>query len=108
VPPPLPPVEWALAALDAADRDLTGRPLADRVADVLRMFIEAQHQLPAPRLTTAELVRDAEGANWPAESVAELRALLERCDRAKFAGAEPDAAEGHDLVARAKRWVGGK
>lgn len=102
--PPLPPREWALAELAAAGT-LAGRPLADRVADVLRIYVEAQHRLAAPRLTTTELVAEAGAADWPAERVGELQAILERCDRAKFAGAEPDAAEGHDLVARAKAWV---
>jgi hypothetical protein len=102
--PPLPPREWALGEFAAAGT-LAGRPLADRVADVLRVYVEAQHRLAAPRLTTTELVAEAGAADWPAERVGELQAILERCDRAKFAGAEPDAAEGHDLVARAKAWV---
>jgi hypothetical protein len=103
-PPPLPPAEWALAELDRAG-DLAGRPLADRVAEVLRLFVEATCRLPAPRLTTAELAAATDEAGWAAEPRAELRELLERCDRAKFAGAEPDPAEGRELTGRARRWV---
>lgn len=98
-PPVLPPAEWAVRELD--------RPgvSAERVAAVLRGYVERRHGLPASKLTTAELATAGEGAGWPAEAVDGLRVLLERCDRAKFAGHEPAAAEVTELVTGARGWV---
>jgi hypothetical protein len=105
-PPPLPPVEWATAELDRLAR--TGPPgveLAERLAAVLREFVARKFGLPAPKLTTGELVDEAGRAEWPADSTATLGELLDRCDRAKFAGDAPDAAEGSELLDRAREWV---
>jgi hypothetical protein len=107
---PLPPTEWAVARLDrlgadlAADR-VSGGELADRLAAVLREFVERRYGLPATRLTTGELAIEAQRAGWPAEPAAVLRALLDRCDRAKFAGEVPDPTACGDLLAGAREWV---
>jgi hypothetical protein len=102
----LPPGEWAAAELDRIERDRgSGGKLAERLAAVLREFVERRSGLPAPKLTTTELLAEAERAGWPAESVAALRELLERCDRAKFAGEAPTDAEGAELLGRAREWV---
>src|SRR5262249_26054562 len=105
-PKPLPPVEWAVAEFDRLERDGTaGEELAERVAAVLREFVARRFGILAPKLTTTELLTEVERAEWPAESAAELRAMLERCDRAKFAADAPDADEGRTLVSRAREWV---
>ena len=102
----LPPGAWATAELDRLGRErVSGGELAERVAAVLREFVERRHGLPASKLTTTELAAAAERAGWPAESVAVLRELLGRCDRAKFAGEAPDEAESAQLLARAREWV---
>jgi hypothetical protein len=102
----LPPGEWAAAELDRIGRDRpAGGKLAERLAAVLREFVERRHGLPAPKLTTTELLAEAERAGWPAESVASLRGLLERCDRAKFAGEAPEEPESGELLSRAREWV---
>jgi len=101
-PPPLPPLEWALAEFDRMERDAaSGEVLADRVAAVLREFIARKFGVAAPKQTTAELLADANRAGWPPG----LDGILERCDRAKFAGESPDADEGRELVVRAREWV---
>ena len=101
-PPPLPPLEWALAEFDRMERDAaSGEALADRVAAVLREFIARKFGIAAPKQTTAELLADANRAGWPPG----LDGILERCDRAKFAGESPTADEGHELVMRAREWV---
>jgi hypothetical protein len=87
-PPPLPPGESAARELDRLDADLaagraTGSVAADRLAAVLRGYVERRYGLPAAKLTTAELLAACEQAGWPAGATAELRELLERCDRAK-------------------------
>jgi hypothetical protein len=107
-PPPLPPAVWATRELDRLAREVTaGRAAgaADRVAAVVRGYVERRHGLPASRRTTAELVAACDGAGWPAEGVAGLRDLLGRCDRTRFAGGEPTAAEAGELIAAARAWV---
>ena len=103
-PKPLPPVEWAAAELDRLEQ-VGGAELAERLAAVLREFVARRFGIPAPRLTTGELLVAAGKAEWPAEPTAELGAVLDRCDRAKFAGDPPDADEGRELVARGRAWV---
>jgi hypothetical protein len=107
---PLPPAEWAVARLDRLGGELaagrvSGGVLADRVAAVLRGFVERRYGLPATRLTTGELILEVERAGWPAEPAAALRAILDRCDRAKFAGQVPDPAACGELVTGAREWV---
>ncbi|MDB5309085.1 MAG: hypothetical protein JWO38_3287 [Gemmataceae bacterium] len=109
-PPPLPPGEWAVRELDRLDRALaavgvTGGDAADRVAAVVREFVERRHGLPAPKLTTTELLVECEGAAWPVERTEPLREILVRCDRAKFAGDVPDAVEAGALVDTARCWI---
>jgi hypothetical protein len=102
----LPPGGWAAAELDRLERDRApGGRLAERLAAVLREYVERRYGLPAPKLTTTELLAGAERAGWPAESVEALRGLLERCDRAKFAGEAPEETEGAELLSRAREWV---
>ena len=102
----VPPGEWAAAELDRLGRDRpAGGRFAERLAAVLREYAERRFGIPAPRLTTAELLAEAGRAEWPAESVAALREVLERCDRAKFAGEAPTDAEGAELLSRAREWV---
>jgi hypothetical protein len=103
----LPPGEWAAAELDRIEADrAAGGKLAERLAAVLREYVERRYGLPAPKLTTTELLAEAERVGWPSESVAALRGVLERCDRSKFAGEAPTDAEGADLLRQAREWVG--
>jgi hypothetical protein len=98
---PLPAPAWAAAEFDRLGGE-SGVAFADRLAAVLRGYVERRYGVPAPRLTTAELAAEAGRAGWPADG---LRELLDRCDRAKFAGEAPDAAEARELLARAREWV---
>jgi hypothetical protein len=102
----LPPGEWAAAEFDRLERDRpAGGPFAERLAAVLREYVERRFGVPAPRLTTTELLVEAERGAWPADSVAVLREVLERCDRAKFAGEAPEEAEVVQLLQRGREWV---
>jgi hypothetical protein len=105
-PRPLPPREWADAAFAKLERDAAGGPaLVTAVAAIVRGFVERHFGIPAPRLTTEELLTAAEQASWPVEQTNPLRRLLEECDRAKFAGDVPDEDDCQRLLARGREWV---
>jgi hypothetical protein len=104
-PKPVPPVEWALAALAKLEAGAGGTEIVERVATILRTFVERRFAIPATRLTTAELSAAAREQGWPVEQAEPLRALLDECDRAKFAGDVPDDDGCRRLVRRAVDWV---
>lgn len=94
-PPVAPPdpLKVALAALLRLDgpegRELSDRNFAAAVAEVLRGFMEARHQLAAPRQTTEEFLELAERSNRFPQTVREqLHHFLRRCDELKFAKAD--------------------
>ena len=100
-PGPLPPREWADAAFAKLERDASGGlALVTAIAAIVRGFIERHFGIPAPKLTSEELLAAAEQAGWPVEQTDPLRRLLEECDRAKFAGDVPDEDECLRLLAR--------
>jgi hypothetical protein len=104
--PPVPPREWALAAFDRLERSSLARPvLVERAAAILREFIDRRFGIPAPRLTTPELLAAGEKAEWQADVTANLAAVLEQCDRAKFAADVPDEAACRELLAQCRAWV---
>ena len=110
--PLLPPGEWAERELSRLESDLTeGRATtaaaADRTATILRGYFERRYAVAAMKLTTTELLASADQAGWPADAAGELREILERCDRSKFAGDVPDAAEAAGLIQRGRHWVKG-
>ena len=92
--PELPPGERALRDLDALVPDAN---LPDRLAAILRTFTAKQFQLPADTLTTAELAKAHEDRD--------LQAILEECDRTRFAAVawDPDACT--ELTGRARLWI---
>ncbi len=105
-PKPVPPGEWALAALTKlAAGGPGGAEIAERVAAILRTFVERRFVIPATTLTTAELSVAAEKQGWPVEQAEPLGALLDECDRAKFAGDVPDDDGCRRLVRLAVDWV---
>jgi hypothetical protein len=92
VPEP-PPAEWAFAALTRLDgRDPTDPAAADELADLLRGFLTRRYLPAAAGKTTAELLALLRQSPLAPEAVAGWRALLERCDLARFAqlGFAPD------------------
>jgi len=108
-PPPLPPTEWAQRELDRLELDIAMKritPLqaADRLALIVREFIEMRFGLQATKLTTAELIMEI-AASWSTDQVELLREVLERCDRAKFAADSPEDQEAQHLMKGARRIV---
>ena len=79
--------------------------LVERVAAIVREFIDRRFGIPAPRLTTPELLAATEKASRPVEETDALRGILDFCDRAKFAGDIPDDDGCRSLLARSRDWV---
>jgi hypothetical protein len=105
-PPLVSPTEWAAAAFARLERDgVSGAALVERVAAILREFIDRRFGIPAPRLTTPELLAATEQTIRPVEETDALRGILDRCDRAKFAGDIPDDSGCRDLLTRSREWV---
>jgi hypothetical protein len=74
--------EWALRELKSLE---TASPDFGRLAEVLRLYLQSRLDIPAPRMTTSEIVAALGGGDLlPAAVVAEARSVLERCDVAKF------------------------
>jgi len=90
----LPPGECALRDLDALVPDAT---LPDRLAAILRTLVAQRFAIPAETMTTAELAK--------AHPNEELTAILEACDRSRFAGLTWDETAGMELAARARGWL---
>jgi hypothetical protein len=101
---PVPPGAWALAQL-ARLKATGGAETVERVAAVLRTFVERRFAIPATKLTTGELAAAAREQGWPVEHAEALRALLDECDRVKFAGDLPDDDGCRRLTRRAVDWV---
>lgn len=102
-PPPVPAHIEALREL-AAIRGLRlleeGRvaEFTDRVSDVLRWYLEARFELPAPERTTEEFMDEiARAPVLDRERKRFLADYLTRCDLVKFAAREPGRRELDDL-----------
>ena len=105
-PKPVPPHDRALAALTKVlSAHALGAEALERVAMILRRFIEQRGAISATKLTTTELLAAAREQGWPVEQTDALRAILDECDRAKFAGDVPDDDGCRRLVALAVDWV---
>jgi hypothetical protein len=104
-PKPVPPGEWALAALAKLETAPGGAELVERVAAILRTFVERKFAIPATKFTTTELSAATAEQGWPVENAEPLRALLDECDRVKFARDVPDDDGCRRLVRLAAEWV---
>lgn len=90
-----------LQALAASPGDSLA--LHTRLSDIVRRYLEARWQLPATRRTTPEFFAALLQASvLPEAEQGELRAVLERCDLAKFA---PVQIEGTQAIASALAFV---
>jgi len=104
-PPAVFPKDWAETAFDQLVRsEQTGEALVAGTAAILREFIKRQFGVPATTLTTSELLATPTQP-WSVEQANTLTWILERCDRAKFAGDIPDDSGCRDVCARCRQWV---
>lgn len=108
-PPPVPPGERALAALEVIRRlaaEGGGREFVFAVSGVLRVYIEEQFFIAAPKLSTEEfllLAQDAERLGPARRS--RLAGFLARCDRVKFGLAEIEFTACEQLLFDAEEFV---
>jgi hypothetical protein len=109
-PPPRPPHEIALEALDA----LRASPLLERgevkefhvlASDAVRRYVEAVFSVPSLELTTGEVMRGLEEVDAPGEARVFLRRFLDRCDLVKFAKVRPDEATALETLELGRAFV---
>jgi hypothetical protein len=97
-----------LAALE--DRGLPGPDEADgwyvELSAIVRRYLEDRYGVRAPELTTEEFLRETRGSDL-LEPVHRdlLTSFLEGCDRVKFGGHRPDAAESQEALHSARRFL---
>jgi len=103
IPPPPDPRRVALEALQrlsgAEGEALSALEFVVAVAEILRRFLEARHEMPASRQTTEEFLDNLERSNQFTAVVQEqLRRFLGRCDAVKFAAVDANAEVRSGLV----------
>ena len=102
--PAPPPPAWmpAACALQALQRDGGhDRRFLDRLAGVVRRYLEDRYGLPATGMSAADLARTARAAAWPAGPLAEFAELLGHCDQARYAPGDVAAAGCRDALRQA-------
>ena len=110
IPPPLTASAWADREFTSLERDLAAETIAptavaERLAGVVRGYVERRYGVPATRRTTAELATVQEAPEEILDRVEAVRAILDRCDLAKFAGQEPTAEECRELLNAARALI---
>lgn len=109
--PALPAHEWALAQLDALERDAlpeSGQthPFWVRLSDIVRHYVERRFELRAPERTTPEFLHEARSHASLSESHRSLLAqFLRMADMVKFAGVRPAASDCRSALDTARIFV---
>jgi hypothetical protein len=101
---PLAAPAWLQAALDLRELEAsgaTGRAFLDRLAAILRRYLQDRFHLPAVEMTVAELATAARAAGWRDEQVADFLAILAACDRLRYAPPEISMLACRDCLATA-------
>jgi hypothetical protein len=75
------------------------------VTDCIRGYIEGLYDIPAPDLTTWELMPRLRRAAINGEAITQLRALLEEADLVKFAKYQPSIQQAYAILDQAKHIV---
>ncbi len=86
---------------------LAADAFAERAAQLVRNYIEAQFGIAAPRRTTEEFLRDLTEKNQSTliHQSQSLQPFLKSCDLAKFAGANLDFRRREELIETAREFV---
>jgi hypothetical protein len=76
------------------------------LADTLRVYLRDRFEIPAPYLTTPDVLAAVEAHPGIDPAGRELlRQVLERCDRVKFAGVALSAEEAHESAQWARQFI---
>ncbi|MHC4925463.1 MAG: hypothetical protein ACYTG4_15510 [Planctomycetota bacterium] len=109
-PPPRPPHEVALEALDRIESSSMlelgqVKEYHIEVSEALRTYVEHRFHVPALEMTTREVVQGLHGVRVSQDFIDDFRRFLDQCDMVKFAKVRPDAERsasvltlGRDLV----------
>lgn len=100
------PEERALDALEGLDGlGLSVKEFYDRLSDIVRAYLGERHGLDALRMTTYDLQRALIRGGFDPVARQLAKALLDRCDLAKFAKWKPSDQEGRRDLESAKKLV---
>ncbi len=104
---PLATALGSLTDLASTRESLPAEAFANRAAQTVRQYIDAQFGLAAPRRTTEEFLNDlVKVGSSPLLSESEhLRVFLKSCDLAKFAGSNLSSKQRDDLLNSARGFV---
>jgi hypothetical protein len=97
--PAAPPEQAALKQLEGLQNGLPtsleeSNLFHTQLADILREYLEARFQIPAPRQTSEEYYQKlAQSGHLTEEQLHQFRDLLQRCDLARFAPLHPTPEE---------------
>ena len=108
--PPRPPHEIALEMLDQLkEKDLVSqgkiKEFHIEVSDIIRRYIEGRYFIPAPEMTTSELLASIKSEQIEPEQMELLSRFLFQCDMVKFAKFIPNPAESSEMLQLAYRFV---
>ncbi len=108
-PPPIPPMEWAMDALDVIYRDqksYSDKEYTAAVSGVLREYLERAFQLPAPEQTTEEFLSTVgQHPIFTPDMRRDMVRFLEQCDLVKFAAQQLQKEERPLLIEQARTFV---
>ncbi len=97
-----------LVALESggAPEGVAADPWFVELSGIVRRYLEDRYDIAAPERTTEEFLTEAaKAAELTSEHRALLSAFLDRCDRVKFAGYQPDSAESLATLKAARGFV---
>ncbi|MBI4386169.1 MAG: hypothetical protein HY551_02185 [Elusimicrobia bacterium] len=101
-----PPYVIALEELGRLESSgLPAKEFYVRLSDILRVYLERRFGIPAPLLTTGDVLRQMREAELDRAAVGGSRELLERADLVKFAKFSPDTAQRTQDIQSAVRFV---
>ncbi len=110
LPDPGTPAEIALRELDRiaslplrSDADFKERYTL--VSDCLRVYLWNQFGVPAPELTTRQILRSLESVEIKASDADDLTRILEECDLVKFARFLPDEDDASLIIERSREFA---
>ncbi|MBV9080352.1 MAG: hypothetical protein JO102_04450 [Elusimicrobia bacterium] len=97
----------ALSELQAADLVSQGQiqEFYFRLSSILRRYIERRYGIPAPEMTSSEIVSSFGRIGLPLEASFACREFLDEADLVKFAKMEPDPGDIPVDVARVKLFI---